>query len=153
MTSKSSLRKALVPVIGCLILIIGPLAAATPLTQEEDHLRARIRAYYGAFEKGDLDAMIALDSQKTKTNPHISSEEQEKVKLEFHYFVTHENPRGRVKSISIEGKRAIVKMDVSVQLPDGSREHGEVFDLWVHENGKWYLRDASRTSPEYFPRD
>ena len=132
---------------------VDPVAVTALSPQNEDHLRMRIRAYYRALEKGDLDTMTGMVSQKGRDNSPVSPEEQSKMKRELEYFATHEKPRGRVKSLTIEGNRAMVKMDVSIQLPEGGRKHDEVYDLWVFENGDWYLRDGNRISPEFLPKD
>jgi hypothetical protein len=92
-------------------------------------------------------------SETKKSTMIPSHSEREKLKAEWGLFVERNHPIFTIKSITIEGVRAIVKTGGSIQLPNGNREQAELYDLWVFENGDWYFRTGDRTSPEYLPKD
>ena len=129
------------------------LAVASQSSQSEDHLRERIVAYYQAVERGDLESTAMFGSQKSKATRPLSPKERERAEKEMKLFLQQEKLVYKISRIGIEGVRAVVKMEVSMQLPDGSIERGEVYDLWVLENGDWYMRDGGRTRPESLPKD
>lgn len=104
-------------------------------------------------ESGNLEGTAKFGSQKSKTNVPVSPQEQEKAQKEMKLYLEQEKPVFTISSIVIKGTRAIVKMEVSIQLPNGSREKGEVYDLWVFEIGDWYIRDGGKTRPETLLKD
>ena len=136
-----------------LLILSGSVLAATPPELNEDHLRERIDKFHRAFKRGQFDVVIEMYSSKLRGGSIASPQEREKLKNEWQIFIKQEKPIFTIKSLDIRGPRAIVKVNASIQLPDGSRESGDTYDLWIFENGNWYFSDGSRTSPEYFPKD
>jgi hypothetical protein len=136
-----------------LVILTGTLAAASPPNLSEDHLRERIDKFHRAFKRGQFDVVIEMYSSKLRGGSIASPQEREKLKNEWQIFIKQEKPIFTIKSVDIRGARAIVKVNASIRLPDGSRENGDTYDLWIFENGDWYFRDGERTSPEYFPKD
>ena len=136
-----------------LVILTGTLAAASPPNLSEDHLRERIDKFHRAFKRGQVDVVIEMYSSKLRGDSIASPQEREKFKTELQLFIKQEKPILTIKSVDIRGARAIVKVNASIRLPDGSRENGDIYDLWIFENGDWYFRDGHRTSPEFFPKD
>jgi hypothetical protein len=129
------------------------LATAPPENLEEGHLQKRIENFYRAFEEREFDTALAMYSEKAKSTVTPSHSERERLKAEWGLFVEQNHPISTIKSITIEGARAIIKMDASIQLPNGNREYTELFDLWIFENGDWYFRTGDRTNPRFLPKD
>ena len=140
--------------VAVVALLCPILLAAAPLENlEESHLQKRIESFYRAFEKQEFDTALVMYSEKSKSTMIPSHSERERLKVEWGLFVERSHPIFTIKSITIEGARAIVKNDASVQLSNGNRHHDTLFDLWIFENGDWYFRDGNLTSPELLPKD
>lgn len=82
-----------------------------------------------------------------------SEEEKRKWLKGWKMFLDREKPTFELIRVEIQGKRATAKMRGSILGEDGSRSTSTVYDLWVFENGDWFLDDALKTSPEYLSRD
>ena len=130
------------------------LLAAAPLENlEEGHLQKRIENFNRAFEEREFDTALAMYSEKSRSTMIPSHSERERLKVEWGLFVERNHPISTIKSITIKGTRAIIKMDASIQLPNGGREHEELYDLWIFENGDWYFHTGNRTRPEFLHQD
>jgi hypothetical protein len=140
--------------VAVVALLCPILLAAAPLeNHKEDHLQKRIESFYRAFEKQEFDTALGMYSEKARSTVIPSQSERERLKVEWGLFVEQNHPIFTIKSITIEGARAIIKMDASIQLPNGNREFTELFDLWIFENGDWYFRTGDRTNPRFLPKD
>ncbi len=136
------------------LLLFPALLAAAPLENlVEDHLRKRVESFYMAFEKQEFDMALGMYTEKARRRVIPSLSEEKRLKEEWRLFVEHNKPISTIKSITLEGARAIIKMDASIELPNGNREYTELFDLWIFENGDWYFRAGDRTSPIFLPKD
>lgn len=82
-----------------------------------------------------------------------SEDEKQKGLKEWKMFLDREKPTIELLGVEIKGNKAIAKMRGSILREDGSRRTTILYDLWVFENGDWFLDTADRTSPEYFPKD
>ena len=130
------------------------LLAAAPLENvEEGHLQKRIENFNRAFEEREFDTVLAMYSEKSRSTMITSHSERERLKVEWGLFVERNHPISTIKSITIKDTRAIIKMDASIQLPNGGREHEELYDLWIFENGDWYFHTGNRTRPEFLHKD
>jgi hypothetical protein len=141
------------------LLIVGVtlfpvlLAAAPVESLDEDHLRKRVEAFNQAFETQEFDTALGMYTEKARQRVTPSLPEEKTLKEEWRVFVERSHPISTIKSITLEGARAIIKMDASIQLPNGTREHTELYDLWIVENGDWYFRTGNRTSPIFLRKD
>ena len=138
-TLKSCMRNRLGKTIQVLVAVAALcpiLLAAAPIENlDENHLKRRIENFYRAFEEREFDTVLAMYSEKARSTVVPSHSERERLKVEWEIFVERNRPIQTIKSIAIEGVRAIVKNDASIQLPNGNRQHDELFDLWILENG------------------
>jgi len=82
-----------------------------------------------------------------------SDEEKERGFKEWNMFLSQHKPTFELLGVEINGNKATARMRGSIVREDGSRSTSTLYDLWVFENGDWFLDTADRTSPEYFPKD
>ena len=112
------------------------LLAAAPFDNGgADHLQKRIESFKRAFEQQEFDTLLSMYAERSRSTKISSHSEWERLKAEWRVFVEQNHPISTIKGIAIEGDRAIVKKDASIQFLDGNREHTELFDLWIFENG------------------
>ena len=119
----------------------------------EARLRERILTAYDHFHKGRFDDFIEMRSERVRRTVFESEEEKKKGLAEWKMFLNREKPTMDLLGVEIKGNKATAKMRGSVQREDGSRSGSTLYDLWVFEKGDWFLDDANRSSPEYFPKD
>jgi hypothetical protein len=126
-----------------------------PMNHEpnESRLRERVLAAHKAFSDLRFDDFVAIRSERWRRNLNASKSEKERVFQEWKTFVRQEKPTWEPIDFVIEGKRATVSMSASVLRHDGQRKSVTLYYLWLFENGDWFLDDADRTSPEYFPKE
>lgn len=136
-----------------MVLFPALLAAAPVESLDEDHLRKRVEAFHQAFQTQEFDTALGMYTEKARQRVIPSLSEEKRLKEEWRIFVEQNHPISTIKGITLEGVRAIIKTDASIQLPNGNREHTELFDLWIFENGNWYFRTGNRTSPRFLPKD
>lgn len=141
--------------LALLSLSLSQCAEKSPQVHEptEARLRERILAAYDHFHKGRFDEFVAMRSARMRHLVFESEEEKQKGFKQWRAFIDREEPRAELLSVEIQGYKATAKMHGSVRGEDGSRSGSTMYDRWVFENGDWFLDDANRTSPEYFPKD
>lgn len=116
-------------------------------------LRERISAAHEHFLKQQFDDFIEMRSERMRRSMFESPEEKQKGLKEWKMFLDRQKPTMELLSVEIKGNKAIAKMRGSILRADGSRSTITTYDLWVFENGDWFLDTADRSSPEYFPKD
>lgn len=119
----------------------------------EEHLRKRIVATYDHFLNGHFEDFIKMRSDRKRQTLFESDAEKREMIEKLNAFLTNEKPTAELLAVEVAGHRATAKMHVTVLREDGSRSSSTLYDLWVFENGDWYLDDANRASPEYLRED
>jgi len=119
----------------------------------EARLRERILTAYDHFHKGRFDDFIEMRSERMRRTMFESDEEKERGFKEWNMFLSQHKPTFELLGVEINGNKATARMRGSIVREDGSRSTSTLYDLWVFENGDWFLDTADRTSPEYFPKD
>jgi len=125
----------------------------TPHEPTEARLRERISATRAHFLKGEFDAFVEMRSERMRRTMFESDEEKERGFKEWNMFLSQHKPTFELLGVEINGNKATARMRGSIVREDGSRSTSTLYDLWVFENGDWFLDTADRTSPEYFPKD
>ncbi|MFQ5991853.1 MAG: hypothetical protein ACE5NA_05390 [Nitrospiraceae bacterium] len=122
-----------------------------PATSEEQ-LRERITLAYDYFLGGEFNSFIAMRSERAHRRMFESKEEKAEMIKVWSNFLEQQKPTAELISLEVSALRATAKMSMSILSKSGSRSVSTLYDLWVFENGDWFLDDANRTSPEYFKR-
>lgn len=118
---------------------------------DETRLKERVLAANEAFLNLRLNEFVAIRSERQRRE--LLASEKEKVFQEWKTFARQEKPTSEPTNFAIVGRKATVTMKVSVRGNDGQRKTTTLYDLWIFENGDWFLDDADRVSPEYFPKE
>jgi len=142
--------------VGLVLLALGlwdcRQKETTPHEPNESRLKERISAARAHFLKGEFDAFIEMRSERMRSTMFETEEEKQKGLKEWKMFLSREKPTFELLGVEITGNRAIAKMRASIVKVDGPRSTSTLYDLWVFENGDWFLDTADRTSPEYFKK-
>ena len=147
-----------VTILPLLILTLGSVFGCeqrVPVVHEpsESRLKERVLAAKEAFLSFRFNEFVNMRSERERRELFASEAEKKKIFQEWRNFVQQEKPILEPIDFVIEGKRATVSMSASVLRHDGQRKSVTLYDLWLFENGDWFLDDADRTSPEYFPKE
>jgi hypothetical protein len=117
----------------CLVLTAGQGLCASQADQREA-LAKRARLYYADLSKARYDLMWEMSSRRFKQDNGNDKGA----------YIKYLQKAGRIKAritineISIEGKRAIVKLVLSVLLPHEKEwVDEEQNNVWVCEGGRW----------------
>ena len=129
----------------------GQQESKAPATGEEQ-LRERITLAYDYFLGGEFDSFIAMRSERAHRRMFESKEEKREMIEVWSNFLEQQKPTAELIALEVSGLKATAKMRMSIFNQLGSRSVSTLYDLWVFENGGWFLDDANRTSPEYFGR-
>jgi hypothetical protein len=117
----------------------------------EIRLRQRIATANDLFIHGHFDAFVSMRTARERKTLFESEEDKKKAFNEWKRFLEREKPTIEVLNVEIRGLKAIAKMKAGVQTEDRKRSHSIIYDLWIFENGDWFLDTSGRTSPEFFP--
>lgn len=138
-------------------LFLGPLSCGQKELSlhepNEARLRERINAAREHFVRGRFNEFIEMRSARQRRMMFESEQEKQKGLTEWRMFLDREKPTFELISVEIRGTTATAKMRGSILREDGSRSMSTTYDLWLFENGDWFLDTADRTSPEHFPKD
>jgi hypothetical protein len=115
----------------------------------EDRLRQRIELAHETFFNRRFDEFVRVRSAHMKGTMFESAKDKERAFDEWEAFLANEKPTMDLLEIKMETLRGIAKMKAGVQRQDGSMSESIVYDLWVFEDGDWFLDTSGRTSPEF----
>jgi len=119
----------------------------------EVRLRERIMVANNSFLGGRFEDFVEMRSVRERKTLFESEEDKKKGFKEWKLFLDREKPTMELLGVEMGSRSGIAKMKGGVQRQDGTRSESIVYDLWVFENGDWFLDDSGRTSPDYFPHN
>jgi uncharacterized protein (TIGR02246 family) len=120
----------------------------TPATSDEQAIRQIVAGYGDAFNKGDLDALMAIwapDAEYIDESGKVTKG-RDGIAALFKKFL--EDNKGTKMALEVTNVRPL-KGDVALQdgkstftAPDGSTDQGRFTAVWFKSNGKWQIRSA-----------
>jgi hypothetical protein len=118
----------------------------------EDRLRERIDLAHQSFFNLRFDEFLGIRSARMKGMLFESPVDKGKAYTAWKAFLTNEKPTMELLQVKTEGLRGIATMKAGVRRKDGTGSESIVYDLWVFENGDWFLDTSGRTSPVFLPQ-
>ena len=116
----------------------------------EARLRERIVATNNYFLGGLFEDFVKMRSKRERSTLFESEEDKKKGFKEWKLFLEREKPTMELLGIEMRDFKAVAKMRGGVQKEDGTRSESIIYDLWIFEDGDWFLDTAGRSSSEYF---
>ena len=114
----------------------------------EARLRERIISATVLFLGGRFEDFVKMRTVRLRNSLFESSDDKRKGFNEWKLFLEREKPSMELLDTTMNGLRAVAKMKGGVERKDGTRSESVMYDLWIFENGDWFLDTAGRTSPK-----
>jgi uncharacterized protein (TIGR02246 family) len=165
MRSRAALAFLVLVVCVCGVLLFtrrgpaGPPAAggaARPEPSEQEAIRTAVQTYVAAFNKGDLEGLMAHWSADPEFIGETGETTRGRQALAALFKATFTEHKGATMKITVKSVR-FLKPDVALQdgrvtmtAADGTAEKGAYTSVWTKTDGKWLLarvQDIPRDSP------